>query len=160
MARRFGHVSEARVLSGPGLAALYEFLKTRDGAPEPAWLADQLAAGDPSEVISRCGLSGQSPRCAQALAWFAEIFGAVAGNCSLRVLPHGGFYLGGGIAPKILPALRDGAFVRAFTDKGRLAPLLAAIPVRVLLEERTALYGAAHHGAALLRAMAESEGVR
>lgn len=152
LARRFNHVSYARVLSGPGLVHLYEFLKARGAAPEPPWLTAQLAAHDPSEVISTCGLSGRSALCVQALELFTAVLGAEAGNVSLRVLARGGLYLGGGIAPKILPTLQERAFLRAFTDKGRLAPLLATIPVRVILEERTALYGAAQRGKALLHA--------
>lgn len=139
------HVSYERVLSGPGLANIYRFLKETGRGEEPNWLRDQLATGDAGAVISENALSGRSKLCAKALDLFVSIYGAEAGNLALKCVATGGVYLGGGIAPKILQKLQDSAFMKAFTGKGRLSTLLSRIPVRVILEENVALYGAAHY---------------
>ena len=138
-----GHVSYERVLSGPGLFAIYEFLRDERFAPEPDWLAAALAAGDPSAAVSRAALERNDPLSSKALDMFCELYGAEAGNMALRCLTVGGVYLGGGIGPKILPALQK-SFVRGYLDKGRFAKLVGEIPVHVALEPRTALLGAAH----------------
>ncbi len=151
LAEEFGHVSYARVLSGPGLGTLYRFLVATGRGEEPKWLREALDDGEPSAVIVEHARSSRSPLCAQALALFISCYGAEAGNLALRTLPRGGLYLGGGMAPKLLPELQADTFVRAFTEKGRLSPLLSTMPIRVILEERAALYGAARHGADLLR---------
>ena len=149
LSKRFDHVSYERILSGPGKVNLYRFLKDTGRGREPAWLAARLAVKDPSPVISEMALNGRSRLCTSALDLFVSIYGAEAGNLALKFLARGGVYVGGGIAPTILPKLRDGTFLRAFTDKGRLAPLLSRLPVRVILEEKTALYGAASYAAHL-----------
>jgi len=141
--KEFGHVSYERVLSGPGLQNIYHFLRETSGLTEPAWLRARLAAGDPSAVISEVALAAGDPLCIQALDLFVSIYGAEAGNLALKALAVGGVFVAGGIAPKITAKLGDGAFVHAFRDKGRLGDLLAGIPVRVVLEPRTALLGAA-----------------
>ncbi|MCW5773333.1 MAG: glucokinase [Rhodospirillaceae bacterium] len=142
-ARFGGHVSYERVLSGPGLVHLYEFERRRSGAPEPDWLAPRLANGG-AAAVAEVALAGQDPACVSALQRFAAIYGSEAGNLALKVFALGGVFVAGGIAPKILPALGDGAFMQAFTAKGRFAPLLGDIPVRVVLNPRAALIGAAH----------------
>lgn len=152
LAKTVGHVSYARVLSGPGLHTIYQFLKAEGVGEEPPWLADQLLNRDPSECISAAALEGRSRLCAQAVDLFVSILGAEAGNLALRSMARGGVYVGGGIAPRILEKLRDGTFLKAFVDKGRLKPLLSTIPVRVILEEQAALYGAASHGRSLVAA--------
>jgi glucokinase len=139
-----GHVSWERVLSGPGFFEVYAFLRERGVAPEPAWLADQIASGDPSAAVARAGLERDDPLANAALDLFCEIYGAEAGNMALRGLTSGGVYLGGGIAPKILPALRRGSFLRAFASKGRFADYLLSLDVRVCLNPRAALLGSAH----------------
>lgn len=139
-----GHVSWERVLSGPGQLNIYEFLRDTGKGTEEPWLRDEMLAGDASAVISQNGISGKSAICEQAVNVFVEIYGAAAGNLALKLLATGGIYLGGGIAPKIMPKLKELRFVRAFCDKGRLSPLLELIPVRVVLNEQTALLGAAH----------------
>ena len=141
--REFGHVSYERVLSGPGLANIYRFLRDTRGLVEPQWLRDRLAVGDRSAAISEIGLAGGHPLCVEALDLFASVYGAEAGNLALKAMALGGVYVGGGIAPKIRAKLTDGAFIAAFRDKGRFAPLLASIPVHLVLDPRAPLLGAA-----------------
>ena len=139
----FDHVSYERVLSGPGLHNIYRFLRQRSGIDAPAWLQEAMAAGDPSAAISDAALHGRDPVCAEALGLFGAIYGAEAGNLALRALAVGGVYIAGGIVTKIRPKLEEGRFVTAFRDKGRFAPLLADIPVMLVLEPRVPLFGAA-----------------
>jgi len=147
---RFGHVSYERVLSGPGLFNIYRFLKESSGFAEPPWLADRLAAeNDPSAVVSKAALANEAEICVKALDLFVSIYGAEAGNLALHAKSLRGLYVGGGIAPKILDKLKDGTFMRAFTDKGRYADLLAAVPVQVVLNDQAALRGAAYYAAFL-----------
>jgi glucokinase len=141
--RQFGHVSYERVLSGPGLLNIYRFLRDTRGRVEPRWLADRLQMGDPSAVVSEIGLAGDDINCVEALDMFASIYGAEAGNLGLKVIALGGVYVAGGIAPKIRNKLADGGFIGAFRDKGRFAALMESIPVRLALESRAALLGAA-----------------
>jgi glucokinase len=148
---RHGRVSWERVLSGRGLADLHAFLGATGRGAEPADVTAAIRAGDPAATISAAALAGTSERCALALDLFCGVYGAEAGNLVLRALATGGLFLGGGIAPKILPWLRREPFRRAFLDKGRLSPLLAATPVNVILDERAALLGAARVAAEALR---------
>lgn len=143
---RYGHVSRERVLSGAGLVNIYSFMRDTGRGPESPWLADQLQqGGDNAAVISGAALSHSCELCVKALDLFTSIYGAEAGNLALTAKATGGVYLGGGIAPKIVNALRQGSFMRAFVEKGRLAPLLANVPVKVLLNEKAPLYGAAQY---------------
>ena len=144
---RHERVSVERVVSGPGLVAIYEFLRDTEREKEPAWLAERLAATeDRGEVISKTALAGEADICEEALTRFVSAYGAASGNLALSCLSLGGLYLGGGIAPDILPALRDDRFRSAFLDKGRMRDILADIPIRVILEPRAALLGAAQRG--------------
>jgi glucokinase len=140
---RFEHVSYERVISGPGLHNIYLFLRETGRGDEPAWLADQIAQGDPSAVISKSALEGTSAICVQALDIFVSIYGAETGNLSLKLLATGGAYVGGGIAPKIIRKLSSSAFMKAFTAKGRSSGIMKDIPVRVITNDKTALMGAA-----------------
>jgi glucokinase len=141
---RFGHVSCERVLCGAGLVNIYEWLRDSGRYREPAALARSLReADDPPRIVSERGLAGKSPLCRKALEHFVSIFGSIAGNLALTGMAIGGVYLGGGIPPKILPALRKGHFMDAFTRKGRMRSLLESIPVRVILNDKAALLGAA-----------------
>ncbi len=140
---KFEHVSWERVLSGPGLYTIYQFLRDTGRGKEPASLAQELQTQDPSAVISKAGLAGRHELCIKALDLFVSFYGAEAGNLALKVMATGGVYLGGGIAPKILQKLQGPAFMAAFTAKGRMRPLTEAMPVRVILKETTALLGAA-----------------
>jgi glucokinase len=140
-------VSSERAVSGPGLQNIYRFLRDMGRGEEPAWLAERMRRQDPSAVISQAALRGESDLCVQALDLFVTLYGAEAGNVALKMMATGGVYLGGGIAPKILPRLQDPSFLNAFVAKGRLKPLMQAIPVRVILNDKTALLGAARFAA-------------
>jgi glucokinase len=140
-----GHVSYERVLSGPGFLNIYTFLRDRARLEEPAWLAEKLRAGDKNAVIAEHGMAGDVSLCVETLTMFASIYGAEAGNQALRCVAVGGVYLGGGIAPKLLPALRSAAFLDSFCDKGRFAGFLRGIEVSVALNPRAALLGSAHY---------------
>ncbi|HWU89427.1 MAG TPA: glucokinase [Kofleriaceae bacterium] len=139
------HVSVERILSGAGIGALYDFARAQRGAagPEPAWLAED----DRNAAISRAALDGRDADAVHALELFAAILGAEAGNLALRALAAGGVVIGGGIPPKILPLLETGVLLERFHAKGRFAPWMRSLSVRVILEPRAALLGAAHHAA-------------
>lgn len=143
----FEHVSWERVLSGPGLYNVYRFLRDTGRGVEPPWLRKEMRQHDPSAAISRAGLAGTCGLCVQALDLFVSLYGAEAGNLALKVMATGGVFIGGGIAPKIIDKLKAGTFMQAFMGKGRLKPLLEAMPVRVILNDKTALLGAARYAA-------------
>jgi glucokinase len=150
--RTYSHVSFERVLSGPGLAALYAFERSNSGEKEPAWLSEEIAAsGDAAPAVTAAALAGKDRVASRSLEHFVAIYGGEAANLALKVLATGGVFVGGGIAPKILPKLLDGTFFGAFCDKGRFAALLAKIPVRVVTNDRCALLGAARAGAEAAR---------
>jgi glucokinase len=140
---RHEHVSVERLVSGPGLANVYAFLRDTGRGEEPDWLAEAMARDDVGQVISSAAREGRSPLCVQALDVFMSLYGAEAGNLALKTMSTGGMYLGGGIAPKNLWKIQDGSFMKAFAAKGRMRPILEAMPVRVILNQRTALLGAA-----------------
>jgi glucokinase len=141
--RRYGRASYERVLSGPGLVNIFEFLRdNRLHAVAPS-LAEELEAGNPGVTISRHGLAGHHEICVHALDLMVSFYGAEAGNLALKILATGGVWLGGGIAPQILPKLQSPVFLDAFLDKGRMKPLLDRIPIHVILNDKTALLGAA-----------------
>jgi glucokinase len=144
--QRYEHVSYERVLSGPGLQNIYYFLRDTGRAAEPPWLKEQLEHSDVSAVISKTGLNGSAEICVQALNIFCSIYGAEAGNLALKMMATGGLYIGGGIAPKILSKLRESNFMNAFGGKGRIGALLRSIPIKVIMNDKTALLGAARVG--------------
>jgi glucokinase len=141
--REFSHVSWERVVSGPGLLSIYQFLRETGRGEEPAWLAAEMQRDDPSAVISQAALAGTNALCEQALDLFVSLYGAEAGNVALKIMATGGVYVGGGIAPKIIKKLMEPHFMEAFVAKGRLQPLVQDIPVRVIMNDKTALLGAA-----------------
>ena len=138
-----GHVSYECVLSGPGLFNIYSFLRDTKRAEEPDWLAEEIKLGDGTTAVSQAALAGKSDLAVNALDLFVEIYGAMAGNLALLLKSIGGLYIGGGIAPKIIEKLKDGRFMRTFKNKGRMSSLVASVPVHVILDDKTALYGAA-----------------
>ena len=141
---RFGRVSYERVLSGPGLADLYRFFRETRRGHEPDEIAMRFDRADqPAAVVTESALDGSCERARLTLERFLSIYGAEAGNLALKALALGGVFVGGGIAPRMLSALAGGGFVRAFFDKGRLSPVLTRIPVSVVLDPATAVWGAA-----------------
>lgn len=141
--KEHGHVSYERVCSGPGIGRIYRFFRER-GMAEPAGLAARLAkAEDPVPAIVEAALEDEDGICFETVRLFSSILGAEAGNLALKTLATGGVYIGGGIAPRILPYLTAAPFLAAFRRKGRMAELLQRIPVHVILEPRAALMGAA-----------------
>jgi glucokinase len=143
LAGRYGHVSYERILSGPGLVNVYEFLREQGCGEEPAGFAQKLAQGDAAAAISTAALNGSNRLAEQALDLWIAVYGAEAGNLALKIMATGGIYLGGGISPKILPKLAASGFMNAFLEKGRLRPLVEGIPVHVITNDKIGLLGAA-----------------
>jgi glucokinase len=141
--QRYGRVSVERVVSGPGLAGIYGWLKESRGYEEPARLKALFETMDPAKVITDQALGGKDPLCGEALEVFVAVLGATAGNLALTGMATGGVFLGGGIPPKILAFLEKPGFMEAFADKGRFSDLVRRIPVKVILNDRAALLGAA-----------------
>ena len=142
-----GHVSYERILSGPGIYTLYEFLLESGFAPQPLSMMQIPEGKDRSAMVSECALSRNDPLCLEALRLFAEIYGAEAGNLALKSMSLGGVYIGGGIAPKILPLIAGSHFMNAFAGKGRFEQLLRGMQVKIALNAETALLGAARFAA-------------
>ena len=146
---RFGFVSTEHVLSGRGLVNLYKWLKSRGEFHESPAIREAMRAIDPARVITENAVNGKDPLCRAVLQRFCRIFGSVAGNLALTGMATGGMFLGGGIAPKILPALEDKNFMAAFIAKGRFEAFMENIAVRVILNDKAALLGAAHYALGL-----------
>lgn len=148
MRKRYpGHVSYERVLSGPGVYTLYEFLLESGYAPEPASMMQISEDKDKSAMVSACALKEKNPLCMEALRLFCEIYGAEAGNLALKSMSLGGVYIGGGIAPKILEVMKKDYFMNGFVTKGRFEEMLRGMQVKISLNSETALLGAAHYAA-------------
>ena len=141
--QKFGHVSYERILSGPGLFNVYQFLRDTGRGSEPEWLRARIQQGDPAPAIAAAALEETCRLAVDALDLFVSVYGAEAGNLALKTVALGGVYIGGGIAPKIQKKLLDGAFLKAFADKGRFEEFMRNIPVHVILDDKTALKGAA-----------------
>ncbi len=147
---RMGHVSYERVCSGIGIPNIYSFLRDTGRHEEPAWLRQQMAeATDLTPVIAKAAVAGEAEICTATLELFMEILGDQAGNLALTVLATGGIYLGGGIPGRILPQLQKGPFMQFFQDKGRFSEMMSRIPVHVVYNPKTALYGTAYDALAL-----------
>jgi glucokinase len=140
---RFGHVSYERIVSGPGLVNVFHFLRDTGRGTEPAWLTEEMAHSDPAAAISRSAMQGKCALCEQSVDLFVSIFAAEAGNLALKTMALGGVYLGGGIAPKMVSKLSGPLFMQSFVAKGRMQHLLESIPVIVIMNDKTALQGAA-----------------
>jgi glucokinase len=142
----YGHVSFERVLSGSmGIPNIYGFLRDTGRASESPAVAEALRTEDPGSVISRAALDGACPLCVQTMDLFASILGAEAGNLALKTMATGGVFIGGGIATKVLPLLQRPPLLEAFFAKGRFSEFMRRIPLRVILNDRAALLGAARH---------------
>jgi glucokinase len=142
--QHYGHVSIERVVSGSGLVNIYNWLKDSGRFNEPEWLKQKLKEMDPAKAITEAALASKDPGCVETLNMFVSIFGAAAGNLALTGITTGGVYLGGGIPPKILSKLKEDIFMEAFTNKGRFKGFLEKIPVKVVLNDKAALIGAAY----------------
>jgi glucokinase len=144
--KKYGRISCERILSGPGIKNIYEFLRDSRRAEEPDWLREQLnAAPDPPALISKTALEGKAAICDQALSIFVEVFGAQTGNCALNFMSTGGIFIGGSIAAKILPKMKDPVFMQSFLDKGRMEALLKDVPVKIVLNDDAGIMGAARY---------------
>jgi glucokinase len=144
--KKYEHVSWERILSGPGIKNVYEFLRDTKTAEEPAWLADQIRqARDVPALISQLACEHKSPICEQTMKLFVSVYGAETGNCALKFMATGGMYIGGSIAAKILPLIKQPEFMQAFLGKGRMQSLLKDMPVKVVLNDDAGILGAAHY---------------
>jgi len=146
--QRYSHVSWERVVSGRGLVNIYRFLCDYRGLETPAWLAKEMESGDQAVVISKASQTGRCPVCRETLDLFVHLYGVEAGNHALKIMATAGVYIGGGIAPKNLDRFRDPTFLRGFRSKGQMEHLMRDMPVKMILNERTALYGPALFAAA------------
>ncbi|MBK9132009.1 MAG: glucokinase [Gammaproteobacteria bacterium] len=143
LAQRYDHVSIERLLSGPGLVAIHEYLCARHPDRVDTDLARRMQNQDAAAAVTEHALTRGETLAGEALELFVSIYGAHAGNLALLTLPYGGLYIAGGIAPRILPRLADGRFLAAFNHKGRMSHLTAEIPIAVVINPKVGLLGAA-----------------
>lgn len=144
---RHGRVSWERVVSGPGLVNIHTYLRDVAKVAAPAQLPPELVVDDPAATIANAAMARACPLAQRALDLFVALYGAEAGNLSLKMMALGGLFVGGGIAPKILPKLQEPGFLQALSAKGRMRKLIESIPVKVVLRDDTGLLGAARHAA-------------
>ena len=143
---RYKTVSYERVLAGPGVKNVYDFLRDTKRAQEPDWLREQMgAAKDPPALISQLALEKKAPLCEQTMQIFVSVYGAEAGNCALKFMSLGGIFIGGSIAAKNIPLMKAPDFLEAFVDKGRMRGLLQDVPVKIVLNDDAGLLGAARY---------------
>jgi glucokinase len=144
--KKHGRVSWERILSGPGIKNIYEFLRDAGKAEEPEWLKTEMsAARDHPALISRLALEGKAAICDQAMTIFVSVFGAQTGNCALNYMATGGVFIGGSIAAKIVPKMQDPIFMQSFLEKGRMDALLKDMPVKIVLNDDCGIIGAARY---------------
>ncbi len=144
--KKYGRISCERVLSGPGIKNIYDFLRDTHKAEEPEWLHTQIdSAPDPPALISQMALEGKAAICDQALSIFVSVFGAQTGNCALNFMSTGGIFIGGSIAAKIVPKMKDPVFLESFLDKGRMETILKNMPVKIVVNDDAGLIGAARY---------------
>jgi len=141
--KKYTHVSWERILSGKGLSDLYDFLEEYHDEKTPPWLEEKMRESDRAASISWAAGEGRCPLCLEAMEIFLSLYGIEAGNHALKLMATSGVYIGGGIAAKNRHFFSASNFLRHFFDKGRLRPLMEKIPVKVIINERAALYGAA-----------------
>ncbi len=143
--KKYDHVSYERILSGPGIRNIYEFLRDTGKEEEPAWLREQLAsAQDVPALISELALTNKAAICDRTLTIFVSIFGSETGNCALKFMSTGGIFVTG-IAGKIVPKMKEPVFLESFLNKGRMRTLLQDIPVKIVLNDDSGLLGAARY---------------
>jgi glucokinase len=144
--KKYGRISSERILSGPGIRNIYDFLRDTHKADEPEWLQKQMdAAPDPPALISQLALEGKAQICDQCLSIFVSVFGAETGNCALKFMSTGGIFIGGSIAAKIVPKMKDPVFMQSFLDKGRMEALLKDMAVKIVLNDDCGIIGAARY---------------
>lgn len=143
--KQYKHVSYERVLSGFGLYQIYRFLVDTQKEERDPEIEAISTKSEPQRLVIEKALEGLSTACIHAVEIFISIYGAEAGNLALKYLARGGVYLGGGLAPRLLPFFKHGGFMSAFTAKGRFSSLMQDIPIHLILEDTTALFGAAHY---------------
>jgi glucokinase len=144
--KKHGRVSYERILSGPGIKNIYDFLRDTSKAEEPQWLKEQIGqAPDPPALISQLALENKAAICEQTLSIFVSVYGAETGNCALNFMSTGGIFIGGSIAAKIVPKMKDPIFMQSFLDKGRMKALLADMPVKIVLNDDSGIIGAARY---------------
>ena len=139
-------VSCERVLSGPGIKNIYDFLRDTKKVEEPKELREQMSeAPDPPALISKLAAEGKTPICDQTMSLFVSIYGAETGNCALYFMSTGGIFIGGSIAAKNVNRMKDPAFMKSFLDKGRMTLLLQQMPVKIVLNDDSGIIGAARY---------------
>ena len=144
--KKYGRISCERILSGPGIKNIYDFLRDAHKAEEPEWLRTQMsAAPDPPALISQMALESKSAICDQTLSIFVSVFGAETGNCALNFMSTGGIFIGGSIAAKIIRKMNDPVFLESFLDKGRMATILKDMPVKIVVNDDSGMIGAARY---------------
>src|SRR6202140_2434454 len=144
--KKYGRISCERILSGPGIKNIYDFLRDAHKAEEPEWLRTQMStAPDPPALISQMALEGKAAICDQALSIFVSVFGAETGNCALNLMSTGGIFIGGSIAAKIVPKMKDPVFLESFLDKGRMETILKDMPVKIVVNDNSGMIGAARY---------------
>jgi glucokinase len=144
--KKYGRISCERILSGPGIKNIYDFLRDTKKAEEPEWLRTEMtAASDPPALISKMALEGKAAICDQALTIFVSVFGAQTGNCALNFMSTGGIFIGGSIAAKIVPKMKDPVFLESFLDKGRMEIILKDMPVKIVASDDCGMIGAARY---------------
>jgi glucokinase len=144
--KKYGRISCERILSGPGIKNIYDFLRDAHKAEEPEWLRAQMsAAPDPPALISQMALENKSTICGQTLSIFVSVFGAETGNCALNFMSTGGIFIGGSIAAKIIRKMNDPVFLESFLDKGRMATILKDMPVKIVANDDSGIIGAARY---------------
>jgi glucokinase len=144
--KKYEHVSCERILSGPGIRNIYDFLRDSNKAAEPAWLRDELAeAKDQPALISRLALESKAEICEQTMSIFVSVYGSETGNCALNFMATGGVFIGGSIAAKIVPLMKRPVFMESFLNKGRMRSLLSDMSVKIITNDDTGLMGAARY---------------
>jgi len=144
--KKYGRISCERILSGPGIKNIYDFLRDTHKAEEPEWLGEEMgAAPDPPALISKVALEGKAAICDQAMSIFVSVFGAETGNCALHYMSTGGIFIGGSIAAKIVPKMKDPLFMQSFLDKGRMETILKDMPVKIVVNDDCGMIGAARY---------------
>src|SRR5438309_6934694 len=144
--KKYGRISCERILSGPGIKNIYDFLRDEKKAEEPDWLKEQLGTShDAPALISQLALENKAAVCEQALSIFVGIYGSQTGDCALNFMSTGGIFIGGSIAAKIVPRMKDPIFMQSFLDKGRMRGLLQDMPVKIVLNDDSGILGAARY---------------